>query len=326
MNLPSIYILKGLRKIYSKIFSIKPLPSPACEQDPDRASQIIYDALMDDKPCMIARYGANELNTLVNYMAVKQQDRSVVKFIKGELFEWWWNKNIINQMYECAGFFPPTVNKVEQFCELMLEDMKEVDVLGSWLEQESMFYNNETKIKKVSLILLEPYIASNPWSRCLKGKRVLVVHPFAPLIEEQYLNRRNLFKNKDVLPDFDLQTITAVQSLGGQDNGFNDWFEALQWMKDEIDKRKYDICLIGCGAYGFHLAAHVKRSGKKAFHLGGALQLFFGIKGNRWESNNYALKWNLPKDTYTSMFNEFWVRPENYRPSAAKNVEGACYW
>lgn len=49
-------------------------------------------------------------------------------------------------------------------------------------------------------------------------------------------------------------------------------------MKDEIDKRDYDIALIGCGAYGFPLAAHIKRSGKKAVHLGGALQLLFGIK------------------------------------------------
>lgn len=51
-------------------------------------------------------------------------------------------------------------------------------------------------------------------------------------------------------------------------------------MKDEIDKQDYDIALIGCGAYGFPLAAHIKRSGKKAIHLGGALQLLFGIKVN----------------------------------------------
>lgn len=46
-----------------------------------------------------------------------------------------------------------------------------------------------------------------------------------------------------------------------------------------MDKIDYDICLIGCGAYGFPLAAHAKRKGKKAVHLGGALQLLFGIKG-----------------------------------------------
>lgn len=46
-----------------------------------------------------------------------------------------------------------------------------------------------------------------------------------------------------------------------------------------MDKVEYDVCLIGCGAYGFPLAAHAKRTGHKAIHLGGSLQLLFGIAG-----------------------------------------------
>ena len=42
--------------------------------------------------------------------------------------------------------------------------------------------------------------------------------------------------------------------------------------------KNFDIALIGCGAYGFPLAAFVKGIGKKAVHIGGPLQLFFGIK------------------------------------------------
>lgn len=88
--------------------------------------------------------------------------------------------------------------------------------------------------------------------------------PFSYIIEKQYQeNRHKLFDNHDVLPEFYLQTIQAVQSLGGDSNGFADWFQALDWMKHEIDQRNYDIALIGCGAYGFPLAAHVKRQGKR---------------------------------------------------------------
>ena len=98
-------------------------------------------------------------------------------------------------------------------------------------------------------------------------------------------------------------------------------------MEDEMDKTDYDICLIGCGAYGFPLAAHAKRKGKKAVHLGGALQLLFGIKGKRWEAKDYATKWHLPQDAYSSLFNEYWVRPSiNETPSTALKVEGGCYW
>jgi hypothetical protein len=93
-------------------------------------------------------------------------------------------------------------------------------------------------------------------------------------------------------------------------------------MKCEIDKADFDVCLIGCGAYGFPLAAHVKRMGRKAVHFGGSLQLLFGIKGKRWEDPNYNPVYN-----YAKLMNEHWIRPdESEKPSIASKVENACYW
>ena len=312
MNKLSIYTLKALRKLYSKVFRVQPLPSLACEQDPEVASLIIYDKLMDDQPCMIARFGAFELNTLVNYLGVKQANRNILKYIKGKTVEWWWNEKILSYMHTNAGFFPPTQAKIEQFCELMLDDMKEVDVLGSWLTEE-IYFDIELRVKKVQLKQLEPFYSKNPWSRALKGKKVLVVHPFAETIKSQYKRREFLFNNKDVLPQFDLKVVKAVQSIAGEVTKFNDWFEALEYMKSEIDNIDYDFCLIGAGAYGFPLAAHVKRQGKKAFHLGGPLQLLFGIRGKRWDNSG--------------LYNKFWVNPDiEETPKAMEKVEGGCYW
>lgn len=158
---------------------------------------------------------------------------------------------------------------------------------------------------------------------------MLVVHPFAKSILSQYRNRNKLFANPDVLPDFaSLEVIPAVQSIGQGDARFQDWFEALEWMKKEIDASDYDVCLIGCGAYGFPLAAHVKRAGKKAIHLGGALQLLFGIKGKRWEDPEYGVKeWGIPHGQYSNLMNEYWVRPSHDEtPQGATKVEGGCYW
>ena len=95
-----------------------------------------------------------------------------------------------------------------------------------------------------------------------------------------------------------------------------------------MDACDYDICLIGCGAYGFHLAAHAKRAGKKAVHLGGVLQMLFGIKGNRWEDPNYGVpELGIPRGWYLQLFNEYWVKPgEALRSKNADKVEGACYW
>lgn len=328
MNSPSIYTLKSLRTLYAKIFRVVSLTKPACEQNPEVASCIIYNKLLEDKPCMIARFGSTELVTMTNYLGVKYPNKNLLKYIKGESLPWWWNENIVEQMQRWSGFFPPTQAKIEQFCEQMLDDIKEVDVLGSWLADEK-YFDAEMRCTKVHIRLLEPFWASEPWTRALKGKKILVIHPFAETIAQQYKKREQLFDIKDTLPDVaTLSIIKAVQTLGQANEEYEDWFEALESMKHQINKADFDICLIGAGAYGFPLAAHVKRIGKKAVHLGGALQLLFGIKGKRWENPNYGVQaWNIPYGTYSSLMNEYWVRPLNVeKPLTAKMVEGACYW
>ena len=97
-------------------------------------------------------------------------------------------------------------------------------------------------------------------------------------------------------------------------------------MKTRIDATDYDVALIGCGAYGFPLAAHAKRMGKQSVHLGGALQLLFGIKGKRWENPNYGER-ELGNGSYLQLINETWVRPSDQdKPATADQVEEACYW
>lgn len=327
MNQLHIYILKSLHKIYTKLFKVKSFPRPESEGDPEVASEIIYQKLMDDKPCMIARFGSTELSTLVNYIGVKEQDRNCWKYIKGEQLPWWWNKNIMQQMQQWSGFFPPTQEKIEQFCALMLEDMKEVDILGSWQGYET-YFDNRLSCQKIRLFLLEPFWAKHSWMRALEGKKVLVIHPFAESIESQYKRRDLLFDNKEILPEFkSLVVIKAVQSLGGVKNQYNDWFDALDGMKKQIDENDFDIALIGCGAYGFPLAAHVKRKGKKAIHIGGSLQLLFGITGKRWEDPLFGIQTFKRENAYPDLMNEYWIRPlEMEKPATATQVEDACYW
>lgn len=330
MNTFSIFVLKLLRKFYTKIFGCYQLPALTREEDPDKASEMIYNLLASGKPCMIARFGSTELMALVNYLGVNSKRHSILDYIRGKQSGWWWNRNIMNQMQQWSGFFPPTPKNMQKFGDMMMNDIKELDLLGCWVDNEAWFSDELKSVKRVHLRLLEPFWAQTPWTKYLEGKRVVVVHPFKEDILIQYNNHRlQLFSNPDVLPEFSsLRVIKAVQSLGGENNGFKDWFEALQWMKDEIDKEDYDVCLIGCGAYGFPLAAHVKRNGKQAIHLGGALQLLFGIKGKRWENPNYGVKeWGIPYGSYSALINEYWIRPGNIgKPQNAQQVEEGCYW
>lgn len=293
------------------------------ELSTDKVSEIIFNALSSDEPCMVARYGANEQRIVANYLSIKGKKKNVFKAIWGKVPFWWWDKYVRKDFTSIAGFFPDTDCYLEKYSERMIEDAKSLDVLLTWFGWEPLLVNMENKlINFVGLQEAEPWWQQNPWTRYLQGKKVLVVHPYSELIQRQYLKRDKLFNNKLVLPDFELKTIKAVQSIGGKVKGYDNWFDALKWMEDEMDKTEYDIALIGCGAYGFCLAAHAKRRGKKAIHLGGALQLLFGIKGNRWEKEDYHPVYN-----YSTIFNSYWVRPDNiYRPDNAEQFENACYW
>ena len=323
MNTLSIYTLKALRKIYTQVMNIQSPTDPDSIHDPDEASKIVYDEILSEKPSMIARFGAIELLMVKNYLGIhKQGKRSITKFIMGKELPWWWEQSCIRTMRTNAGFFPPTVEKIEQFCKLMIEDVTYLDVFVSWSDAIRHFEKELASCPRINIEVVNPFFAKLPWTKALEGKKVLVVHPFASSIERQYIKRELLFENKDILPAFDLKTIRAVQSIGGVSHGFSDWFEALEYMKNEIDSTDYDICLLGCGAYGFPLAAHIKRSGKKAVHVGGSLQLLFGIRGNRWEDPSFN-----PLFNYAALMNEHWIKPcEEEKPKTADQVEGACYW
>jgi len=284
------------------------------------ASELISQTLLENKPAMIARLGSTELACMINYLGVTQPDKykSIKGYISNQTPPWWWNTSIINQMQNWSGFFPARVDKIEQFCELMIEDLANVDILGSWLKEESFFSEELAHSKKVMLEDLEPFFTPNPWTKALAGKKVLVVHPFVETIKNQYQNREKLFENS-LLPEFELEVIPAVQSIAGQKTEFEDWFAALDSMKEKIAKKDFDVCILGCGAYGFPLASFVKNMGKQSIHMGGATQLLFGIKGKRWE--------NFIVYPYANLFNEHWVRPnQNETPQKSTSVEGGCYW
>jgi len=316
-----IYGLKALRKLYSSNFEIEKPAKPSRDMSPDSVASIIAKALYSKEPTMIARFGSTEMVALCNYMAVKNKNKEIVNYIKGSAPGWWWEPSIVNQMQQWSGFFPSTTENLAKFGELMLNDISQVDILGSWLPQELFFEKELQPAYKIDFELLNPYFANIPWTQALAGKKVLVVHPFSNTIQKQYKKRELLFAN-NLLPEFHLQTIKAVQSIAGERTPFNDWFEALDYMKSEIDKCDYDVCLIGAGAYGFPLAAHVKRMGKQGIHMGGSLQLLFGIRGRRWENENYNPDYNFAK-----LVNEHWVKPnEEETPANASSVEGACYW
>lgn len=314
-------ILKGLRrKVVPLFYNQSKIERTVIPSDLNGTNKVIFDAILRKKPYMVARFGSVEICALANYVGVRDNPHSVIKYLKGEINEWWWSRTSINQLQSNAGFFPISENNIIKYGELMTKDAQEVDLLGSWVPEEFYFREELVNAKKVNLEDIKPnfFWKENGycWTQALEGKRVLVVHPFVETIKKQYLNREKLFPSPKFLPEFKLLTVKSIQSIGGTCD-YETWFDALDYMKSEMDKVQYDVCIIGCGAYGFCLAAHAKRTGHVAIHLGGITQLLFGIRGNRWDN----------RAEWEALFNEYWVRPSSDEtPTTALGVEGACYW
>jgi hypothetical protein len=272
---------------------------------------VVREILAADKPCLVARFGSTELACVNFYL----------RWRRGKLIPLPYPRQIRRIIQVNSGVFPTDDASLDRFSEVFLDALSRTDVMGVW------FNRNEHRVvsrfcpdaQLVHLEALSSMLYEDPWSAELSGKTVLVVHPFAKTIQSQYRTRRELlFNNRKVLPEFELKTLVAVQSIAGNDCGFRTWFDALESMREQIAAADFDIALIGAGAYGLPLGASVKDLGKQAVHLGGATQLLFGIRGRRWE---------LAPDEYGVLFNEYWVRPSaEETPLRSAQVEDGCYW
>lgn len=312
-------LLRHLRNIHDR----RHPPRRPCTFDlqGQEANLRIRRLLEASEPCMIARFGNNELRTVENHLTIKEPrpwNQKVKRYLQGDTGPFWWDDRTAREMARGAGFFPPTPEHLEHFARLTIDDIPQIDVLGSWLASEDRL-GEELNALRVPLLDLEPYFHADPWTIALRGLRVLVVHPFEKSIRAQYAKRRDLFADPAVLPDFELLTFPSVQTIGGSSLRFKDWFVALDHMKEGIASLSFDLAIIGAGAYGMPLAAFIKRDlRRKSVHLGGATQILFGIKGKRWDA--------IPRYS-TMLYNEHWVRPSpDETPSSAGRVEGGCYW
>lgn len=238
---------------------------------------------------------------------------------------------VMNNIYNCAGFFPNDIDLGDQFLSVMKESLKEMDLLAPFHQFcERYFINRYTKkeiIISKSEGVFEICKLEDVWTKALKGKKVLVISPFTDTVKQQYEKRELLFSGKGILPQFgELLTYKSLMTIGDMgDDRFSTWFEALEHMKREILMIDFDVALLGCGAYGFPLAAEIKKAGKQAVHMGGVLQILFGIMGKRWDGTRTGGAVHIREDI-AKYYNEYWTYPLEERPKEASKVEYGPYW
>jgi len=261
----------------------------------------IVEALRSHRPVLVGRLGSVEARLL------------------GEARFGRFSRVTCREAHRNAGLFPTDPEALAAAAARLGSALEAVDLLALWDSpyQARLTAQLAPMPERCSLGALEPWWQPNPWSAALAGQRVLVVHPFAQSIQAQWQRRERLFPGTPVLPEFELQVLQPPLTLAGATAGFVSWSSALDDLIARTRELRFDVALLGCGAYGLPLAAAIKGMDRPVLQLGGALQLLFGIRGRRWEA--------MPP--FAALMNEHWVRPlPEETPVAADKVDGGCYW
>lgn len=265
-----------------------------------------------DEPFACGKMGHSELVTLYNYWVFAKDNKPIQ-----------WDNSIVSQIINNAGVFPASDLVLQQFVQEFTNSLSYMDSMALWSGFNPQFEHDVIKTQSpnctfIDLQTIEPFYTGAPWTEHLEGKNVLVVSPFTASIEKQYVNREKLWKDPRILPKFNLKTIQHQHSPNIHTGSkYANWLEMVEDIKTQMSKIDYDICLVGTGASSIPLTAYAKKQGKKAIHLGGPLQILFGIKGGRWDSGSIG----------KYFYNEYWTRPTLKEvPLNHKYIENGCYW
>jgi hypothetical protein len=290
----------------------------------------LNEIFKSNKPFAAGKIGINEFKILYCYLntdygSTFEDSEHRIKF----------REKAKNLLYINNGVFPETEEIKISFTNEIIKSLKNIDCIVEWMdsifvETELLFVRNLLKFEKdtiknntnnatiITSKTLEPYYSNIPWTQNLKDKKVLVISPFTESITKQYQKRNLLWEDSKILPEFELKTLKHQLSPAlGIPSMYDSWIEMVEDMKRKISCIDFDVALIGTGASSLPLVSHCKEIGKQAIHLGGALQILFGIKGNRWDKHKII----------KNFYNENWIRPSGDEiPKGFKKNEDGCYW
>jgi hypothetical protein len=251
---------------------------------------------------------------------------------------------ILKNIFLNAGLFPATEATADAYALYMVTTVLPIiDGIAEWNPctplNENLILNHYAKLAvRFPARSLEPYYearSENRWTLVATGgcdssssQPIVVVSPFTESIKAQWGRQDSVWSTgpRIWISDAMLETVRAGYSpslaglgsaawpRGVQEGG---WTTAIRWMADSVVAKGAKMAIVGCGALSLPLCAALKSRGISSIHTGGATQILFGIKGNRWETHSVI----------STFFNSAWVRPSAAEiPIHAEHVEGACYW
>jgi hypothetical protein len=277
----------------------------------------ISGLLLPPNPCAIGKIGTTELMGL--------------EYLYRHLQLPWppaasWRRPA-QRLHDCSGLFPVRKDIYLLWAEEYRQALGQMDLLAQWQPQNTYLSAVEDRVLaqlapqafRAHRNYVHPLHPPAQWLGDLTPLRWLVIHPFAKTIRAQLPNLAafGVFPERS-RPDLgprgrDTRILACPQFAYMAPPEHPDWVSALEALKQAMEKEDFDIALIGAGAWSLPLAAHAKKLGRKGFHLGGVLQLLFGIRGGRFDG--------------LGLYNDNWIRPlPEERPKNFQSMENGAYW
>jgi hypothetical protein len=289
----------------------------------ERFAAALRRALDDGRGFAAGKLGETE-RAMLEYPLVLERERDPRRLRAFELV-------LGHRARRHGGIFPTRPDFLAEFAAAFARAVGELDSIGivpaeAWPSDEALFRFHGLAGEPIDFLDQEPD-RSVPgderrcWLPLLRGRRVLLVCPFAELLRERAT--RETFEaawRKTGKPWFEPAAVEAVELPYGFARSTQERYAtALDLLADirmRVEARTFEVALIGAGTLGSMLAAAVKDEGRVGISLGGHLQVLFGVTGRRW---NERPEWRR------NYINETWIEaPERYRPDPEETGEN--YW
>jgi hypothetical protein len=258
------------------------------------------------REALIGRVGASEMKIVNRYLL-----RQRLPFVP-------YTDAMRKEIRLNSGFCPVSDDDLDRFASFYLDCASDTDIFCAWFIPGEARVIERSGCKTVTVLpALEPFRHESPWSLKLKGRTVLVVSPFIETFRQQTARLNDIW-GYDLFPDVEFKFVRFPHSQALRDEGpTRPWFDIVEEKQAEIAEISFDVGFVGAGAATLPLARHMKRIGRTGFAIGGALQLFFGVRGRRWDIDS----------NFQPYFNQHWVRPlPSETPPKFKSNESGAYW
>lgn len=226
------------------------------------------------------------------------------------------------------GVFPGDTGFYLRYNDFYMEHVRNLDCIGLYLNSWDIalekpiidFY--ELRNKFIYYVEQQPDRSPNGvespcYLPCFRGRKILIICPFAGLLRDRA--ERETFEgvwSKLGKKWFYPESVTALEFPYGFARDTQEKYDTIldlyQEITAELERRDFDVALIGAGGLAIPIASHIKSMGRVGLDLGGHLQIVFGVIGQKWRN---LAEW---RENY---FNEWWID----MPAAYKPKEDACF-